>query len=74
MYEEPKNVCGVCDARFHTKPDLYRHWKNECRFGIEHCPLCKKPILENEIAVSSTETSQMYHSKCYTAWAINERK
>jgi hypothetical protein len=74
MYEEPKNVCGVCKARFHNKPDLYRHWKNECRFGIDNCPLCNKPILETDIAVSSTETSRTYHSKCFTSWAVKNRK
>jgi len=41
---------------------------------IEICPLCNKPIKESEIAVSSTETSQMYHSKCFTEWVIENRK
>ena len=36
MYEEPKNICGVCKARFHNKSDLYQHWKTECRFGVEN--------------------------------------
>lgn len=35
MYEEPKNICGVCGAKFHSKPDLYRHWKYECRYGSD---------------------------------------
>jgi len=41
---------------------------------IEICPLCNKPIKEIEIAVSSTEKSQMYHSKCFTEWVIENRK
>lgn len=39
-----------------------------------YCPLCNKSILKTEIAVSSTETSQIYHSKCFTAWVIDNRK
>jgi len=38
------------------------------------CPLCNKPITESETAVSSTETSQMYHTKCFTPWAIKNRE
>jgi len=38
------------------------------------CPLCDKAIKETDIAVSSTETSTTYHSKCFTSWAIENRK
>jgi len=41
---------------------------------VDICPLCDKQIKENEIAVSSTEKSQAYHSKCFTSWVIENRK
>ena len=38
------------------------------------CPLCDKPMFPTEILVSEEEDSQCYHSKCFTAWVIENRK
>ncbi len=41
---------------------------------VDNCPLCDKPMFATQILVSQEQDSQSYHSKCFTAWVIENRK